>query len=122
MLLHISMLLGCAFATAPRFYIDKETQTIRDFDGRHTIFHGVNAVYKVAPYIPESDHQDGQESITDEDIQNLYDWGFNFVRLGVMWEAVERSPGVYNTTYLDQVDKLITRLGNKGIYTMIDAH
>ena len=25
---------------------------------------------------------------------------FNFVRLGVMWEAVETSLGVYNETYL----------------------
>lgn len=39
-----------------------------------------------------------------------------------MWEAVERSPGVYNDTYLDEVTKLINRLGSKGIYTMIDAH
>jgi len=39
-----------------------------------------------------------------------------------MWEAVERSPGVYNTTYLQQIDNLITKLGKKGIYTMIDAH
>lgn len=39
-----------------------------------------------------------------------------------MWEAVERSPGIYNDTYLDEVTKLINRLGEKGIYTMIDAH
>jgi endoglycosylceramidase len=116
------VLLGSVSAGASKFYIDKSTRSIRDPTGRHTLFHGVNAVYKVAPYIPESDHQDGQDSITDEDIQNLYDWGFNFMRLGVMWEAVERSPGVYNTTYLDQIDKLITRLGEKGIYTMVDAH
>ena len=49
-------------------------------------------------------------------------WGFNFVRLGVMWEAVERSPGVYNTTYLAEVNKLINKLGSRGIYTMVDAH
>jgi hypothetical protein len=39
-----------------------------------------------------------------------------------MWEAVERSPGVYNETYLDEVEKLINRLGKKGIYTQVDAH
>lgn len=60
--------------------------------------------------------------MTDKDIQDLKDWGFNFVRLGVMWEAVETAPGVYNETYLDEVDKLITRLGNQGIYTLVDAH
>ena len=44
------------------------------------------------------------------------------VRLGVMWESVERSQGVYNDTYLDEVDSLINRLGENGIYTLVDAH
>jgi hypothetical protein len=44
------------------------------------------------------------------------------VRLGVMWEAVERSPGIYNMTYLDEIDQLITKLGEAGIYTLVDAH
>jgi endoglycosylceramidase len=46
----------------------------------------------------------------------------NFMRLGVMWEAVERSPGVYNDTYLDEVEKLINKLGENGIYTLVDMH
>ena len=46
----------------------------------------------------------------------------NFVRLGVMWEGVERAPGVYDDVYLTKVDALITRLGEAGIYTMVDAH
>lgn len=82
----------------------------------------MNIVYKVDPYIPDPEIFDVQLSVTDKDIDDLVDWGFNFVRLGVMWEAVERSPGVYNDTYLLEVDKLITRLGDKGIYTMVDAH
>jgi len=39
-----------------------------------------------------------------------------------MWEAVERSKGVYNDTYLDEVLKLVNKLGDNGIFTMIDAH
>ncbi len=39
-----------------------------------------------------------------------------------MWESVERAPGVYNTTYLEEIDGLINKLGAKGIYTMVDAH
>mmetsp|Transcript_37008 Transcript_37008/g.56746 ORF Transcript_37008/g.56746 Transcript_37008/m.56746 type:complete len:203 (+) Transcript_37008:212-820(+) len=46
----------------------------------------------------------------------------NFVRLGVMWEAVETSPGQYNHTYLDEIETLVNNLGDAGIYTMIDAH
>lgn len=60
--------------------------------------------------------------MTDKDIQNLKKWGFNHVRLGVMWEAVEREQGVYDDNYLDKVEVLINRLGDAGIYTLVDAH
>ena len=52
----------------------------------------------------------------------MVDWGITLVRLGVTWESVETSPSLYNMTYLDEIDKLVNRLGEKGIYTMIDAH
>ena len=46
----------------------------------------------------------------------------NFVRLGVMWEAVERTEGVYDDAYLDKVADMINKLGEAGIYTLVDAH
>ena len=79
-------------------------------------------VYKIAPYIPGNSQFDPQLSLTDLEIKSLKDWGFNFVRLGVMWEAVESAPGLYNDTYLDEVDDLIKKLGENGIYTLVDAH
>jgi endoglycosylceramidase len=39
-----------------------------------------------------------------------------------MWEAVEYAPGQYNETYLDQIEILINKLGQRGIYTLVDAH
>jgi hypothetical protein len=39
-----------------------------------------------------------------------------------MWEAVETKPGVYDQDYLDKVESLINRLGEAGIYTLVDAH
>ena len=39
-----------------------------------------------------------------------------------MWEAVERAPGEYNMTYLDEIEALINKLGSYGIYTMVDNH
>ena len=55
-------------------------------------------------------------------MDNLVDWGFNFVRLGVLWEALETSPNVYNMTYLEEMEKIINNLGKKGIYTLVDMH
>jgi beta-glucosidase/6-phospho-beta-glucosidase/beta-galactosidase len=60
--------------------------------------------------------------LNDEDIANLKSWGMNFVRLGVMWEAVERSAGVYDAAYLVAINELITKLGEAGISTLVDAH
>lgn len=102
--------------------IDPESRVLRDSQNRHVILHGVNVVYKVSPYVPEEDRFDPDESLSMEDIQNLKQWGLNFVRLGVMWESVEVAPGVYNTTFLDEIDKLITLLGENGIYTLVDGH
>lgn len=105
-----------------RISVNTQTKSLVDEYGRNILFHGVNVVYKVAPYIPSDGEFDINDSLNAEDIQNLKNWGMNFVRLGVMWEGVERQPGVYDDVYLAKVDALITRLGEAGIYTMVDAH
>ena len=44
----------------------------------------------MAPYIPTVDGPwTPQDSLNYKDIEYMKEWGFNFVRLGVMWEAVE---------------------------------
>ena len=54
------------------------------------------------PYLPSLDSEwDPEHSLNRKDIEDLRSWGMNFVRLGVMWEADEREPGVYDTAYLD---------------------
>lgn len=95
---------------------------MEDVHGRSTLFHGVNVVYKIDPYIPSQTDFDPQLSLNDKDIDDLVKWGFNLVRLGVMWEAVERAPGVYDYEYLKKINDLINKLGAKGIYTLVDAH
>ena len=61
-------------------------------------------------------------SLNKKDMDDLVDWGFNVVRLGIPWEAVETSPNVYNDTYLDEVEIIVNRLGKRGIYTILDSH
>lgn len=70
-------------------------------------------------------------SLTRDDARQLKSWGFNFVRLGVSWEAVEvETPDssedniktMYNNTLLEEVDEMIQMLAEEGLYTMVDGH
>lgn len=79
-------------------------------------------VVKVPDYLPTVDTFDPITSIADEDLELMRAWGTKMVRLGVMWEAVERSPQVYDMEYLDAVDQLINRFGEYGIAVMVDNH
>ena len=121
----LSFALSLAHAKQPaatKISVDINHRVMTDAFGRHVIMHGVNVVPKIAPYLPVQDKFDPKHSLTDKDMDDLKAWGFNFVRLGVMWEAVERSPQTYNMTYLDQIDQLITKLGENGFHVLVDAH
>lgn len=57
------------------------------------------------------------------DAKNLRNWGFNIVRLGVMWPGVEPgAQGDYDQTYLDQIETIVTNLGKQGISVILDFH
>ena len=112
-------LLGVVSA---KITIDTATRTFRDEVGRARIFHGQNVVVKLPGYIPTQGDFDYQMSLNDQDLEYLRDWGTKIIRLGVMWEAVETAPGVYDTVYLDQIDALITKIGTYDIKVMVDNH
>eukprot|EP00347_Sterkiella_histriomuscorum_P017920 403347472 len=118
----VSLLAINVLGQEPPFTINTNTRQIVDKYGRASIFHGVNVVYKLPPYLPIRNKFNADDSLTDKEIDDLVKWGFNLVRLGVMWEAVETSPGVYDQAYLDSVTDLVNKLGQKGVFTLIDAH
>lgn len=62
---------GAAILLEPvlsKISINPETRQFVDESGRTILFHGVNAVYKVAPYIPVQDVFSTEESLSAEDI------------------------------------------------------
>lgn len=87
--------------------INPQTKQFEDENGRTLIFHGVNVVYKVKPYKPIIDKWDYQQSFSLEDIFILKKNGFNAIRLGIIWEAVETYPGLYDLEYIDYYFKII---------------
>ncbi|WP_343598775.1 cellulase family glycosylhydrolase [Mycobacterium sp.] len=89
---------------------------LTDSAGQVVILHGLNEVVKVAPYEP---------SVTgfgNADAAFLAANGFNAVRLGVDWAAVEPEPGVFNDAYLASIESTVQILGNHGIVTILDMH
>ena len=85
-ILHIS---GFETGSFPAIKISTATRRFIDDLGRERIFRGVNAVYKIAPWLPSTDRFNATESLSPEDAEILKSWGFNIVRLGVMWPGLE---------------------------------
>ena len=79
-------------------------------------------VVKVPDYLPIEDSFDFDMSISTEDLEYLRDWGTKIIRLGVMWESVEKTQGVYDMEYLDKVDALINKFGDYGMAVIVDNH
>lgn len=121
--LFFNAVLICVFFQACiNIKIDKETRNFVDEFGRKIIFHGVNVVVKLPPYIPSLEGFDPFNSMSEEDVKIMKHYGFNLVRLGVIWESIERSEGVYDTEHLEKVEAIVNMLGKNGIYVLIDAH
>src|ERR1700733_8298108 len=74
----------------PSFLSSPGGPYLYDANGRIVILHGVNVVYKHAPYIA---HPDPGEpwNFSVKDAQKMRSLGFNVVRLGIEWQAL--APG-----------------------------
>lgn len=86
-----------------------------DHKGNHLILHGMNMVCK--------DKDRGYIGPWDiHDFERLKHWGFNVVRLGIIWDGLEPEPGVYDTDYLSKIDQFIEFAKAMDIYVYLDMH
>jgi endoglycosylceramidase len=115
---------------------------LKDGFGRVVVLHGVNAVYKRAPY--ELFPATGKPyNFSAEDAKRIAALGFNVVRLGMVWEGLEpgtagpndpaicsagppRDPGQFSQgvldAYLSKLKRTVDLLGKWHIYTLLDMH
>ena len=119
--LYCSTLPGHAAPLEP-VRVDPYTGRWIDGQGRVRIFHGVNVVQKKPPWLPSTGAFDPKNSLDSTDMKLLADWGFNLVRLGVMWPGVEVAPGRYDFDYVGRTAALIDHLAQHGVYTVADLH
>ena len=89
---------------------------ITDATGRVVVLHGLNQVYKVPPYEPSA------AGFGDDDAAFLAANGFNAMRVGVIWAAVEPQPGQYDDGYLDSIADTVHTLAAHGIVSILDFH
>ena len=101
--------------TGPLNKIKLKNSRFVDNYGRVKLFHGGNYVNKVFPWYP-------QNLLNDTELDNLKLWGFNAVRLGVMWTGLRPDINTVNTTYLNIILEIIDKLSQRGIYVIIDMH
>jgi endoglycosylceramidase len=117
-LILLCLLLGAtsAAAAAPRPPISHQGRWLVDSRGRVVIVHGINMVYKLPPYYPAA------AGFGDDDAAFLHGIGFNAVRLGVIWKALEPRPGVYDNAYLSRIATTVATLHRHGILSLLDFH
>ena len=96
-------------------YVYVQDRNFKDPYGRDLILHGINVVNKD----PSSDYVG---HITPEEMTNFKSWGFNIIRLGIIWDGLEPEPGIYNEEYLGKIDEMIQWAGENDLYIMLDMH
>jgi endoglycosylceramidase len=85
-----------------------------DRQGRVVVMHGFDVVRKTSPFLPSR--------FGDRDAQFLVRNGFNSVRIGLIWAAVEPRPGKYDDTYIRRFAAFNDLLARHGIHALIDFH
>ena len=113
-----------------------------DANNRVVLLHGVNVVYKHPPYIAYPDPGKPWD-LSAADAARMQSLGFNVVRLGIEWQALEPGSGGPNQpkictpgtpgdphefdravaeAYLRHVAAAVKLLSRYGIYTLLDMH
>jgi endoglycosylceramidase len=126
----------------PTFMSSPGGPYIYDSHGRVVILHGVNVVYKHPPYIAYPDAGEAW-NFDSSDASRIQSLGFNMVRLGIEWQALEPGTGGPNQpnvctpgtpgdphefnkaialSYLRHVATTVNLLARHGIYTLLDMH
>lgn len=90
-------------------------------DGEPIVFKGINAVYK-GETVSGQDRKNYIPDWTEKTFDTFASWGFNLLRFGLIWDAVEHRPGEYDDEYLDKMGEFIGMCEERGIYVFLDMH
>jgi endoglycosylceramidase len=107
--LAVALALGCGEPVPGPF--------ITDAQGRALILHGANVSGSA------KNHPQRLPWVTQSSVQRMADdFGFNFARYLIFWDAVEPQPGVIDSPYLDAVQTRLDWFAASGIHVVLDMH
>ncbi len=93
--------------------------------GRHRIFNGINHIDKICEKYIFCGSAVSFVYATELNkiiVEKCKEWGFNVIRFGISWSAVEPEPNKYNEAYIDGIAEFLDICYNNGIYAYIDMH
>lgn len=97
----------------------REGRWLVDPQGRVVIVHGLNLVWKHAPYVPPAT----KRGFLPRDARWLARHGFNGARIGTLWAGLTPdAPGVADPEYARRWQRVMDLLDEQGIWMMLDAH
>jgi endoglycosylceramidase len=122
LLVAVALVLGApataAAAEPPQHQLRRDETFVVDEHGRVVLLHGVNVVWKAAPYVPPN--QPG--GLTDVDLARIAGHGWNVVRLGVTFEGIMPAKGVVDHAHLAAIESVVDRITAHGMYVLLDLH
>ncbi len=123
LVLNFSIFLSCSNNTreiqntreSQTGFVRVDGRTFRDAMNRELILNGINLIVK--------DPARGYTcAIPESDFLKVKEWGFNVIRLGIIWDGLEPEPGVYNEEMFRCIDERIRMASEQGYYVMLDMH
>ena len=105
----------------PAGFLRADGDRITDGKGNQLLLRGANVnqlvdFYQHRPDVAET------TPLTETDFEGMATYGFNVMRLGISWSALEPTRGELDPGYLEQIHQAVDQAADNGIYTVLDVH
>lgn len=108
-------------ADAPAGMLRAEADRIVDGNGNQVLLRGVN-VNQLVDFFRPDPAVEATRPLTDEDFAGMAEQGFNVVRLGMSWSALEPTRGELDEDYVGQIVAAVDAAKDHGLYVVLDMH